>query len=161
MTEGWYLTTDLGADGSKGQFGVSTAVHKSGSYSLSIGNDNTTSSMDAFSAFEIQLCPSGAALDLTGKTITMNIYTAPTVGGKLNPQSDVELFVWVRGAAANGGGYLDPQTGDGQLPARTWTQLKLASPTGLGTGISSIEIQFRTYNDAFNGTVYFDDISIQ
>ncbi|HVV17706.1 MAG TPA: hypothetical protein VHH90_10910 [Polyangia bacterium] len=159
-TQGWFLTTGFGADGAKGQFGVSPTVHKSGGYSLYIGNDNTTSGTGAFSLFEIQLCPSGAALDLSNKTITMNIYTDPTIGGTLNPQFDAELFVWVQGAAASGGGYLDPQTSDGLLPPRTWTQLKLASPS-LGTGVTSIEIQFRTYNDAFKGTVYYDDIAIQ
>jgi hypothetical protein len=159
--QGWYRATNIGSDGSKGQFGVSTAVHKSGGYSLFIGNDNTTvDGLDAFSLFEIQLCPSGTPLDLSNKTITMNIYTDPTVGGTLNPAGDAELFVWVQGAAASGGGYLDPQTSDGLLQARTWTQLRLAS-SSLGTGVTSIEIQFRTYNDAFKGTVYYDDITIQ
>lgn len=160
-TEGWTLSTDFTTDPTT-PFGVTTAQHSSGSYSFYIGNDNTAGQgMDAFSVFSIQLCPSGAPLDLTGKTITMNVYTAPTVGGTLNPQFDAELFVWVKkGADIGNGGYLDPQTGDGLLPPRKWTQLSLATTTGLGVGITGIEIQFRTYNDAFKGTVYYDDIEI-
>ena len=92
----------------------------------------------------------------------MNVYTAPTVGGTLNPATNAELYVYTFGpSASGGGGTLDPQTSDGLLPARTWTQLRLANPPGLGTGATSIGIQFRTYQAAFKGTVYFDDIAIQ
>lgn len=90
----------------------------------------------------------------------MSVYTAPTTGGDLNPSFNCELFAWFYGAndtPTGEGGYLDAQNGTGLLPARQWTTLQ----TALAPGTGAIEIQFRPYNDAWSGTVYFDDIKIQ
>jgi hypothetical protein len=165
-TEGWFLTATYGSAGAGGQFGVSTAVHKSGSYSLYIGNSNTAAGagLSAFSTFEVKLCSSGAAIDLSGKTLSMNIYTAPTTGSTLNLTYDLEITVESYAAdntlITNGsGGDLYPESGSQFLMPSQWTPISLTF--GSAPSVAGLEMAFKTYNDAFVGTIYFDDIQLQ
>jgi hypothetical protein len=103
----------------------------------------------------VTLCPSGAALNLS--TISVNVYAEPdasTSTADLNLQFNCEMFVW---GYPTGGGYLNPNNGTQMLKMNTWTPMTAT----LGPGITDVEVQFRTYNNPWSGTVYFDDIQIQ
>jgi hypothetical protein len=158
-TEGWFNTSNkYGTDGSGGRFSVVTGTAISGSKSLAIGHvANTAPGADAYSLAKVTLCPSGAAVDLSAKTLSVSVYAQPDAGtstADLNLVFDCEMYVW---GYPTGGGYLNPNNGSQLLPMNTWTTMTAI----LGPGITDIEVQFRTYNNPWSGTIYFDDIRIQ
>jgi hypothetical protein len=80
----------------------------------------------------------------------------------LNSEMFVRLFAGTTFLVEN---VLDGGTGQGiqtALPARRWVTLtgNLNNPLG-SAGVTALEISFRTYNQPWVGTVYYDAIRIQ
>jgi hypothetical protein len=161
MTEGW-IPGSLIPNVSGGSFGVSTVLGNMSNASLFIGHTD-----DGFSNATVQLCPAGTQLDLSTKRFLVDIYAAPTAGPDLLNNFNMELFVWYHNGKGpdhsndlfSGGSYLDLIDGTINLKARTWTTVR--STGTLIAGISALEVQFRTYNGPWIGTVYFDNMRLE
>jgi hypothetical protein len=87
---------------------------------------------------------------------------APTTGGDLNAQFNLEFYM----SLTNGQNFLGDIYLDGgytgvimPFPANQW--MNVSSGPLTNTAVTDIEIVFRTYNEPWVGTVYFDDIRIQ
>ena len=159
-TEGWTNSSNkYNPDASAGQFGVSSAQHSSGTQALFIGHTNPGATPDAFSLTRIQLCPLGS-VDLSSKILSVSVYADPAPGtstADLNLENNCEMFLWTY---PSGGGYLNPENGTQTLKMRTWTRMDASLGTGPSAVLTGLELQFRTYNTPWVGTVYFDDIRL-
>jgi hypothetical protein len=164
--EGWTNTSATwstdGTDGSAGVFMASTTRAYLGTYSLAIGHKAPDVGggyvPGAFSAGKVHLCPSGVGLDLSAKSFSLAVYLDPTTVGGTVDELDSEFFV----QAWNGQNQLSFIYLDGgmSLPAGSWF-FPSVSLSGFTSSVTDLEIVFRTYNQAWVGTVYFDNIRIQ
>jgi hypothetical protein len=162
-TEGWTNTSgDIGVDVSGGQFQATSIRGFQGTHSLAIGHNDTASVGGGFSTFTIHLCPSGVPISLSNKSVNLHLYLAPTTGGDLNAQLNLEFYLalyngqnLVRDVDLNGSytGTIMP------FPANQW--LSVSSGPLTDSAVTDIEIVFRTYNDPWVGTLFFDDIMVQ
>jgi hypothetical protein len=159
-TEGWTNNSaSWSSDGSDGMFGVSTQRAFTGTHSLAITHDNPTGGF-AVSSIKIRLCPTGVPVDLSSKSLWLNVYLEPSVGGDLDT-SDSE-FAYELSNGANGVGLLD--LGSGMLPAGQWMTISASlAPlaTSGATAITGIEIWLETSNKPWVGTIYFDNFRVE
>jgi len=139
----------------------STSVAHKGSQSLSVGHTG-----EGFSNLIVQLCPSAAQVDLSQRRLLVDIYIVPSNAETI----DMELELWLHtGAAPHTNDYdgslsLDPDDGSSSnVPFRTWKTLMSTGTlqSTSGSGVTALELNFRTLNSSWAGTVYFDNVRIQ
>ena len=95
-------------------------------------------------------------MDLASKSLLLDLYLAPTVGGSLDPSFNAELFLQMY----NGQNPVGQQPLDNGM-ALTAGQWLVSRTAVLSGSVTDIEVVFRTYNAAWVGTIYFDNLKIQ
>lgn len=159
-TEGWTVQRNFTSD-SAGAVAVSSTIAHSGTHSLSLGHNG-----EGFSNVIVQLCPSSVQTNVSQYKVYADMYIDPSSSGAdaLMNNFNTELYVWVHTGSpphtsdAPSGMYLDLTNGSGDIPVRSWRTV--VSTGTLPATTSALELQFRTYNTSWSGTVYWDNVRL-
>jgi hypothetical protein len=147
-SEGWEFAPLGAASAAAGALVTSTAQKTSGAASLAIAFDNG-GDVDKYVEIRVQLCAGGNVLDLTGKQIRWKFKNAPNT-----PYGYNYLILYDSSNFGGFGGVLDfGMVGDGAWDSYVYDIFPSISQVfGIGFHLQA--------TDAYNGTLYLDDIAI-
>jgi hypothetical protein len=150
--EGFAIDTST-TTGSDGRFLVSTKHATSGSRSLAIGFVGSGSN-DVVEV-KLPLCPGGQGLDLTERTLSLDLYVETASGTMPYSSTANGNYVIVRGKSGGYFGGCDSFTPKAD-EAFDWT----CSAAGWPTDTAEIILIFRVFEE-WSGTFYIDNVSLQ
>jgi hypothetical protein len=150
-TEGWFNDSPTAANGgaSDGTFTTSSAHPFGSNYSLAIGfNGDGTNKLSVRA--RVHLCPNMQALNLSGRTLTAEIYLSRTTGTGLSVGREDAYFSFYNGSTMTFAGDDYDILDNGQF---------ITATASLQNGITDIELVFGIFQP-WSGTIYVDNIQI-
>lgn len=151
--EGFAIVTS-GTTGSDGRFATSTKRATSGSRSLAIGYTGNDS--NEVVEVSLPLCPGGQALDLTKRTLTLDVFAETATGvTPYGSGSSNGNYIRVRGKGGDYYGGCDSVT-----PASDTAFRWECAGSGWPTDATEITLIFRVFAP-WSGTFYVDNVKLQ
>lgn len=153
-TEGWVRDTRDAGGTRNGVLNVLTTqsqVH-SGDYALSVPLYVSSLADTGYATVSIQLCEDGALQNVTGLTMSIDIY----LEGSSAFSHYTYLFLEARGDNAFAGGPVS--VGDG-LTLDTWHHFEATFGTGQGTAVNTLQVRL-VPDVSFQGTIYLDNVRL-
>jgi hypothetical protein len=124
-----------------------------GTYSLAIPYDNGGNTSDGMVDVKFQVCPGGAALNLSNYLLSMDLYIETTSGPSFERNNGNYVLAYNGSEYVYGG--CDSQTPDEDGPF-DWECSSSSFPTN---AISTIVLRFRMFVD-WQGTFYIDNVRL-
>ena len=151
--EGFAIDTST-TTGSDGRFATSTKHATSGSRSLAVGYSGNNS--NEVVEVTLKLCPGGQGLDLSKRTLTMDLFAETATGSTpYGSGSSNGNYVIVRGKSGTYFGGCD-----GVTPASDRAFKWECAGSGWPTDAAEITLVFRVFAQ-WTGTFYLDNVKLQ